>query len=146
MTVTSITRYRASCAAKNISQVEKRFWKMSQKKSNWGGIKIVKNGVDGAELWQSCFTVFPSSQLSFLSHPHFTPDVSLKQKFKSPQFHEQYRLHGGMFWCGDLSLPFQWNRDEQGQETLSIRAKGFQVKVSDSTGLFTFWVFALPQP
>ena len=49
------------------------------------GKKVLKNKVDGAELWQSCFTVFPSSQLSFLSHPHFTPDVSLTQKSKNQE-------------------------------------------------------------
>ena len=100
-------RNRASRADKNIYiNGKKRFWEMRRGRNNSGGIKIVKNGVDGAELWQSCFTVFPSSQLSFLSHPHFTPDVSLTQKFKSPQFPKQYRLHGGMFWCGDHSLHF----------------------------------------
>ena len=39
--------------------------------------KAQTNEADGAELWQSCFTVFSSSQLSNLSHPCFTPHISL---------------------------------------------------------------------
>ena len=39
--------------------------------------KARTNEADGPELWQSCFTVFSSSQLSNLSHPCFTPHISL---------------------------------------------------------------------
>lgn len=107
------------------------------------GKKVLKNKVDGAELWQSCFTVFPSSQLSFLSHPHFTPDVSLTQKSKS--LHIKCRIYGGILYGETICRIFTHPRPIRDKSSVDWKGDYWEEVKWDFLGIFPvlFGVFIL---